>query len=209
MVIGFYNPSVILTYIGLTAGVVGITYALQGNIRIAGMLIMVSSVCDMFDGGIARLVKRTDEEKRFGIQIDSLCDLICFGIFPALIGYGLGIRSAIGVFAMVFFVLCGVIRLAFFNVQEETRQKETAEKRKYYQGLPITTSGALAPLCLMITLALHGNFQIVYLVFLFVVGLAFIINFPVRKPDGLYKWILLVVDIGVFIGLYFCGGMIG
>ena len=95
--IGYYNPSVILTYIGLAASIVGITFALNGDIRIATMLIMVSSVCDMFDGAVARKVKRNEEEKRFGIQIDSLCDLICFGIFPALIGWGLGIRSWIGI----------------------------------------------------------------------------------------------------------------
>ena len=127
----------------------GITFALNGDIRIATMLIMVSSVCDMFDGAVARKVKRNEEEKRFGIQIDSLCDLICFGIFPALIGWGLGIRSWIGIVGMVFFVLCGVIRLAYFNVQEEIRQQNTTGRREYYQGLPITTSGALAPLCLM------------------------------------------------------------
>ena len=140
--IGYYNPSVILTYIGLAASIVGITFALQGNIQVATMLIMVSSVCDMFDGAVARKVKRNEEEKRFGIQIDSLCDLICFGIFPAIIGWGLGIRGWIGIVGMVFFVLCGVIRLAYFNVQEEIRQQQTASRREYYQGLPITTSGS-------------------------------------------------------------------
>lgn len=207
--IGYYNPSVILTYIGLAAAVVGMTFALQGNMQVAGMLIMVSSVCDMFDGGVARMVKRNDEEKRFGIQIDSLCDLICFGVYPAVIGYGLGLRGWLPTLAMVFFVLCGVIRLGYFNVQEEIRQQQTEEKRQYYQGLPITTSGALAPLCLMLTLAFGGSFQIAYTVFLFVVGLAFIVDFPVKKPHGLYKWILLVVDIAIFVCLYFFGGMIG
>ncbi len=209
MMIGYYNPSVILTYVGLAAAVIGMSFALEGNIQVAGMLIMVSSVCDMFDGGIARLVKRNEEEKRFGIQIDSLCDLICFGIFPAMIGYGLGIRGWLGIGAMVFFVLCGVIRLGYFNVQEEIRQQQTEEKRHYYQGLPITTSGALAPLCLMLTLACGGNFQIVYTVFLFITGLAFILDFPVRKPHGMYKWFLLVVDITIFVCLYFFGGKIG
>lgn len=207
--IGYYNPSVILTYLGLAAAVVGMTFALQGNMQVAGMLIMVSSVCDMFDGGVARMVKRNEEAKRFGIQIDSLCDLICFGVFPVIIGYGLGIRGVVGTLAMVFFVLCGVIRLGYFNVQEEIRQQQTEEKRQYYQGLPITTSGALAPLCLMVTLGLGGNFRIVYTVFLFVVGLAFIVDFPVKKPHGLYKWILLIVDIAIFVCLYFFGGQIG
>ena len=207
--IGYYNPSVILTYIGLAASIVGITFALQGNIQVATMLIMVSSVCDMFDGAVARKVKRNEEEKRFGIQIDSLCDLSCFGIFPAIIGWGLGIRGWIGIVGMVFFVLCGVIRLAYFNVQEEIRQQQTASRREYYQGLPITTSGALAPLCLMGTLAAGGNFQIVYTIFLFVVGAMFVIDFPVKKPHGIMMGVLLVVDIAIFVSLFFVGGMIG
>lgn len=207
--IGYFNPSVILTYIGLAASVAGITFALQGDIRIAGMLIMVSSVCDMFDGAVARKVKRTEEEKRFGIQIDSLCDLVCFGVFPALIGWGLGIRNWLGIVGMVFFVLCGVIRLAYFNVQEETRQQQTTEKRAYYQGLPITTSGALAPLCLMLTLAAGGNYQIVYTIFLFAVGLMFVVDFPVKKPHGVMQMVLLVIDITIFVCLYFFGGKIG
>ena len=206
--IGYYNASVILTYLGLAASIIGINFALQGDIRIAGMLIMVSSVCDMFDGAVARKVKRNEEEKRFGIQIDSLCDLICFGVFPAMIGWGLGIRNWIGIVAMIFFVLCGVIRLGYFNVQEEIRQQQTTEKRDYYQGLPITTSGALAPLCLMLTLAAGGNYEIVYTIFLFVVGLMFIIDFPVKKFHGVMQMVLLVIDITIFVCLYFFGGMI-
>lgn len=206
--IGYYNASVILTYLGLAASIIGINFALQGDIRIAGMLIMVSSVCDMFDGAVARKVKRNEEEKRFGIQIDSLCDLICFGVFPAMIGWGLGIRNWIGIVAMIFFVLCGVIRLGYFNVQEEIRQQQTTEKRDYYQGLPITTSGALAPLCLMLTLAAGGNYEIVYTIFLFVVGLMFIIDFPVKKFHGVMQIVLLVIDITIFVCLYFFGGMI-
>ncbi len=206
--IGYYNWSVVLTYVGLAAAIIGITFALQGDIRVAGMLIMVSSVCDMFDGQVARVIKRSEPAKRFGIQIDSLCDLVCFGVFPALIGYGLGIRGVIGTLAMIFFVLCGVIRLAYFNVHEEERQEQTSERRKYYQGLPITTSGALAPICLMLTLALGGNFKIVYTVFLFVVGLAFVIDFPVKKPHGVFKWILLIVDITIFVCICCFGGRI-
>ena len=207
--IGYYNPSVILTYIGLAASIVGITFALNGDIRIATMLIMVSSVCDMFDGAVARMVKRNEEEKRFGIQIDSLCDLICFGIFPAIIGWGLGIRSWVGIVGMVFFVLCGVIRLAYFNVQEEIRQQQTSAKREFYQGLPITTSGGLVPLCLMGTLAASGNFQLVYTVFLYVVGAMFVIDFPVKKPHGIMMGVLLVVDIAIFVAVFFVGGKIG
>ena len=83
-------------------------------------------------------------EKRFGIQIDSLSDIVCFGVAPAVLCYCFGMRGVIGVAILMFYVLAGLIRLAWFNVMEEQRQEETAEKRECYQGLPIT-SMAIAP----------------------------------------------------------------
>ena len=79
--LGYYDYTVVLTYVSLVISIVGITNAIQGNFRIAILCLAVSGLCDMFDGKIARTKKnRTEEEKRFGIQIDSLCDVICFGV---------------------------------------------------------------------------------------------------------------------------------
>ena len=195
--IGYYNPSVILTYIGLAASIVGITFALNGDIRIATMLILVSSVCDMFDGAVARKVKRNEEEKRFGIQIDSLCDLICFGIFPALIGWGLGIRSWIGIVGMVFFVLCGVIRLAYFNVTEDLRQQQTKDKRKNYEGLPITSVALIIPALFCSKPFLAEVFPIAYMILLILVAVCFILKWKIKKL-GITGNIVLVC-IGILI----------
>ena len=93
MIIGKWNKSVILSYIGLFFGVFGIYFAIvENNIKIAFTCLILSGICDMFDGTIARKCKRTEEEKEFGIQLDSLSDLVCFGVLPALIGYSLGIK---------------------------------------------------------------------------------------------------------------------
>ena len=85
--IGYYNYSVILTYFGLCCAVFGMTMALRGDVRLALLCLMVCGICDMFDGTIARKCKRSEDAKSFGIQIDSLCDLVCFGVFPAILGY--------------------------------------------------------------------------------------------------------------------------
>mgnify|MGYP000761152357 CR=1 FL=1 len=85
----------------------------------------------MFDGKIARTKKnRTDDEKNFGIQIDSLCDVVCFGIFPAMICYCLGVNTPAGIGALIFYSVASVIRLAYFNVSETKRQNETSEPEK-------------------------------------------------------------------------------
>ena len=86
MFIGFYGASVILTYIGLAFAVVGMVFAFKGFIPASIMCLILSGVCDMFDGTVARACKRTDEEKKFGIQIDSLVDTVSFGVFPVIIG---------------------------------------------------------------------------------------------------------------------------
>ena len=146
MWIGFYNYTVILTYLGLISSVYGMTEALDGRFTTAIACLVISGICDMLDGKVARTRERTDDEKRFGIQIDSLCDLICFGAFPAFLGYGLGLRGFWGTTAMCLYVLAAVIRLGFFNVMEEKRQQETTEARRHYQGLPVTSIAIIFPL---------------------------------------------------------------
>ena len=86
--IGFYNYTVILTYMGLASSLIGIYLAMSGShITMAVIALMISGLCDMFDGKVARTRKRTDDEKKFGIQIDSLCDLICFGLLRLFCRY--------------------------------------------------------------------------------------------------------------------------
>ena len=86
--ISFYNYTVILTYISLVSSVIGMLLACglcggEPRPTYAIICLMVSGLCDMFDGKIARTKKdRTDDEKKFGIQIDSLCDAVCFGVLP-------------------------------------------------------------------------------------------------------------------------------
>ena len=86
--IGFYNYTVILTYLSLAFAMVGIHLSFNGLYQWAFICLIMCGICDTFDGMVARSKKdRTEEEKRFGIQIDSLCDLISFGEFPAILGY--------------------------------------------------------------------------------------------------------------------------
>ena len=134
--LGGYDYTVILTYVSLMVSVGGMMFAVNGHLHLGVMCLAISGLCDMFDGKIARTKKnRTEVEKRFGIQIDSLSDIVCFGVGPAVLCYCAGMRGVIGVAILMFYVLAGLIRLAWFNVMEEQRQEETSEKRECYQGL--------------------------------------------------------------------------
>ncbi len=85
--VGFYNYTVILTYFGVVSAVLGIGLSMYGRTSMAVVCLMVSGFCDLFDGSIARTRERTENEKKFGIQIDSLADMVCFGVLPAAIGF--------------------------------------------------------------------------------------------------------------------------
>ena len=202
--IGYYSYTVILTYLSLVFAMAGIHLSFNGMYQWAFICLIMCGICDTFDGMVARSKKnRTEEEKRFGIQIDSLCDLVAFGVFPAILGYNVGL-SSIGWLAIeIFYVLAAVIRLAYFNVQEETRQKETNEKRKYYQGLPVTSASLIFPaVCLLRHFLTVEMTYSIYAWVMFITAWAFIINFKVRKP-GL-KGILVMLVVGILI----CTGLI-
>ena len=184
--IGFYDYTVVVTYISLVSSIVGMFCAIDGKLTVAVFCLAFSGLCDMFDGKIARTKKdRTDDEKSFGIQIDSLCDIVCFGIFPIILGYKLGMCKFYSVVILAFYGLAGVIRLAYFNVMEAKRQSETSENRKYYQGLPITSMAVLLPLLAVFKPMLgKREFMLSLHALVLLVGLLFITNFKFRKPKN-------------------------
>lgn len=147
--IGYYNYTVILTYISLFCSIAGMLFTVNGWYKMAVLCLALSGLCDMFDGKIARRkTDRTDDEKCFGIQIDSLCDMVCFGAFPILLAYSLGMRGPIGIVILAWYGMNGVVRLGYFNVCETKRQEETEEVRKYYSGLPTHRSLSCCRWCL-------------------------------------------------------------
>ena len=198
--IGFYNYTVILTYIGLITSCMGIYFAsgiggMDARPELAVICLMVSGLCDMFDGKIARTAKRTVDEKNFGIQIDSLCDLVCFGVLPAIIGYSVGMNGFGDMVILILFTLCALIRLAYFNVVEELRQKRTAENRRVYEGLPVTSVSLILPLLYSFKREIGSeSFPAVYGIFLSLIAIAFITRFKVKKPS--FKVMLIFVGIG-------------
>ena len=206
--IGFYNYTVWLTFIGMLSSVVGMGFAVQGKIIAAVICLMFSGFCDMFDGIVARTKKnRTDEEKRFGIQLDSLSDIVCFGVLPFVIGVSVGAREWWQIAIMALFALAGLIRLAYYNVTEETRQQQTDEKRKHYLGVPITSSALTVPLLFCFRGLLAGAFPIAYTLLLLVNGALFLLKKRdlrafkqrllrfVRKPSKTGLAVMLVIGI--------------
>ena len=202
--IGFYNYTVILTYMSLVSAVVGITQVFEGHERIAILCLLISGICDLFDGKVARHKKdRTDQEKLFGIQIDSLCDLVAFGVLPACIGYNMGFNYGLGLVSAILIVLCGLIRLGYFNVKEEERQRTTAENRKEYQGVPITTSSIILPLLFLAKKNIPDEaYPYVFQGFMVALALLFVLNIKVKKLSAKSIFIMFTLAALVIIGLW-------
>jgi len=194
--IGFYNYTVILTYLGLASGMLGIINAVQGKVTIAILCLLLSGFFDMFDGLVARTKKdRTKQEKSFGIQLDSLSDVICFGVLPAMIGYAVGLNTWYFYIILIIYVLAALIRLAYFNVTEEERQEQTSEVRKEYLGLPVTSAALIIPLIYIFVLLLKSNFYLLYAATLILVAVAFLAKFKIKKLK--LKGMIAVLIIGI------------
>jgi CDP-diacylglycerol--serine O-phosphatidyltransferase len=104
----------------------------------AFLLLPLALVCDVLDGYVARLNPR--RKSVLGADLDSLSDVISFGVAPAVLGFTLGLRGGWDMLCLTYFVVCGVSRLARFNVTADALADKTTGKVKYFEGTPIPTS---------------------------------------------------------------------
>ena len=205
MFIGKFNRTVIVTYLSIVAFLIGAYFALfEGNIAAAIICLVASGICDTFDGKIARMCKnRTEEQKEFGIQIDSLADVIAFTVSPLVIFYGyilkydVDIHPILTVTASSALILCGITRLAYFNIVAANGPV------KYYSGLPVTLTSAIFPILYLLDNCLsHVAFAYTYLIAIFVVSLLFVLNFKIKKQNSLLFYILIPI-IGIIFTIFF------
>ena len=183
MFVGKYNKSVIMTYAGVAVSVTGFFFALNKSINYAILCLIVAGICDLFDGKIARMCKRTEEEKSFGVQIDSLADMINFVAFPVIIAYSLGLTSWYHIAIDIIFVLCAISRLGFFNITVQGCKKD--EPLKYYSGLPVTYDALIFPLVWLLSFVISPElFKAVYLLAVALTALFFVLNIKIIKPKG-------------------------
>ena len=216
--IGFYDYTTVLTYLSLLSACTGSVVALAGDRHpfMACFFLMFCGFCDAFDGKVARTKKgRTRMECDYGIQIDSLSDLVAFGVLPACIGGALILDStflkmlaeqyrdrwffiigALLLFAiLLLYVLAAMIRLAWFNVTEEERQRTEGGVRKFYTGLPVTTAALVFPMVMLAQYVTVPDISLVYIAVALLTGLAFVSKMQVPKPGR--KGILAMMAVGL------------
>jgi CDP-diacylglycerol---serine O-phosphatidyltransferase len=140
-----YTPADLLTLGNASCGALSIFACLSyiddersPQIWAAFVLPVIALVLDVFDGYVARL--QATHQSRLGADLDSLADVVSFGVAPAVLGYTLGLRGLWDVLCLTYFVCCGISRLARFNVTAGALTNAATGKVRYFEGTPIPTS---------------------------------------------------------------------
>ena len=198
MFIGVYNLANFVTLLGLASSVLACFVASAGDyesLRWAVVLFLLSGLCDMCDGRIARGAgSRTRKEKVFGIQIDTVCDMVSFGVTPVVIAFFCGFNEWYHILGYIVYAACAAIRLAYFNTQaiEETPDLNM----KAFTGVPVPFSClVLPPLVLLLKFVDNPRNLAVALVYAFAylaVGIAFIVNVKIMKLK-IWECVLVVI----------------
>jgi CDP-diacylglycerol--serine O-phosphatidyltransferase len=140
-----FTPADALTIGNASCGTIAVflclDYLATDNVRflwIAFFLLPLALLFDVLDGYVARLNRK--RQSVLGADLDSLADVISFGVAPAVLGFTLGMRGGWDMLCLTYFVVCGVSRLARFNVTAEALADAETGKVKYFEGTPIPTS---------------------------------------------------------------------
>ena len=140
-----FAPADLLTLANASCGTLSMFACLSyiagdrsAQIWAAFALPVAALVFDVLDGHVARLAAR--RRSTLGADLDSLADIVSFGVAPAVLGYTLGLRGFWDVVLLTYFVCCGISRLARFNVTAEALTNEATGKVRYFEGTPIPTS---------------------------------------------------------------------
>ena len=194
---GIYILPNLFTTGNLFCGFWAIISVFQEKFFYAAVAILLACVFDILDGKVARLSGATS---KFGVQYDSLADLVSFGIAPALLAFSWALRpyGKFGWLAAFLFVVCGTLRLARFNVQSSSGEV------KYFKGLPIPAAASMIALTILLYLRLIETDwvkDIVILVMIYVLAFLMVsniryfsfkeLNLAKRKPFSIFIFIIL------------------
>ena len=190
--IGKWNKSVILTYIGLLLSTLGIILVTAGiDLKYVMICLMMAGICDLFDGTVARRCKRTKEEKEFGIELDSLVDVMSFIALPIVILSSIN-NNLLYIPIATIYATFAVARLAYFNIKTADSNKAI----KSYIGLPVTYAALIFPLVFLLFYLLKDNiFIMLYNSITLMISILFILKIKVPKPNLVSSIILLLTSL--------------
>lgn len=189
-IIGYYRLCDLLTMTGTFLAIVGMLLAIDDYCLYAVFCLIFAGICDAFDGKLASLHKSDKMQKSYGIELDSLSDIVSFGVLPIVIVACSTECSFISYLVLAFYALCGLVRLAYYNVLAINKK----ENNDHFIGVPITAVAIFFPIIWLASYyieALHFNFTIFFLI----LGILYIVPIKIEKLNIQEKTVLSLIGI--------------
>lgn len=191
-IIGIYRNCDFVTMLSSVFGIIGIICAFNAHINLAIFSLVMSGICDSFDGVLARKRNNTKKEMIYGCEMDSLSDIVCFGVLPIVISINDGINGWWANVVYIIYVLTGIIRLAYYN----TLYHIDENSKGYFIGLPITSVAILYPVFwLIFRMNELANSSVVIILMFLSLAISYITRVKIKKIDT--KWRLVLATLGV------------
>ena len=179
------NKANIVTFLGLIFAVIGIVYCFTCNTTGAIICATVACICDGLDGSIAKKLRKNNDYG-FGIELDSLVDIISSGILPISICISMGFNNLIDIIIYCVFMLSGVVRLAYYNIHSYNSE--------IFIGIPITVSNIV----IVLLYFLFKN-EIIFMVSLFILAILFILPLKIKKINLKLRIIISIIGLTLVI----------
>ena len=182
----------IITLLGIVCAITGMLFCFVGKTGFAVVLLTISGICDGFDGYFAKKVRKPHQSSEYGVELDSLADIVCAGVFPVIISMSLGFTHWYNLIIYVLFIMCGITRLTYYNVNSSDKD--------YFNGVPITVSAFLIPIVYLIFRNTTAKFvlMIALMVSFSLLSIFYVVNVKIKK------WSLQNRTIWSVIGFIIC-----
>lgn len=165
-----------ITLLGIICAITGMLLCIIGKSGYAAVLLTISGICDGFDGYFAKKTRKPNQSSEYGVELDSLADIVCAGVFPVILSMSLGFTKWYSLIIYVLFIMCGITRLTYYNVN--------SAHKDYFNGVPITVSAFLIPIVYFIFRNSVDSlpFMIVLMSTFIILSISYVTNIKVKKP---------------------------
>jgi len=183
MILGVYNIPTAVSFMALIFGMASCIFSFNGYIGFALVSLIWAGIFDLFDGFVAAKFKLSEQEKAFGVQIDSINDIVNFGAAPAMIALHSGFNGPVDYIILTVYCCAAAMRLGYFNITGLKGEGPV----KFYTGLPVTFSALIFPLVFLVKFELSGpqylwTIRAAYAA----VAVLFLLKVPFPKPKGIF-----------------------
>lgn len=197
MFLGIYNRAGVVTLSGLILALSACILSYNQRFEWAVVCFMFAGICDLFDGVVARKSRLSAMEKEFGMHLDSLVDIVSFGITPGIILLHSGFNHWPDYLLTMLFCCAAVVRLAFFNASKQAQGQDP----RMFTGLPVTYSALVLPLVFTLGTFISPEASTALVRFtLLLLGVLYVLKIPVPKPSGIFY--VVFPSVGVVLSIF-------